>query len=84
MQRFTLEDLGSVGITVVVFAVVLGIGASILNNLQSSETAGTAAYNASGYGLSGINTLASYTPTIGIVAAAAVVIGILIFFFKRG
>lgn len=82
---FTIQDLSGIGITLVVTAVVLGIGATILANIQSTQTANSTSFNASGYGLTGLNTLASYLPTVALVAVAAVVIGIiLVFFTGRG
>ena len=69
-QAFTLGDLGSIAIALVVAALILGLGATILASVQSGQSSGTAAYNASGYGLTGINTLASYVPTIALVADA--------------
>ncbi|KKM23574.1 hypothetical protein LCGC14_1613870, partial [marine sediment metagenome] len=37
----------------------------------------------SGFGLSGLNTMAEFIPTIAIVAVAAIVIGIILVFFGR-
>ena len=82
-QSFTLSDLGNVGISLVVGAIVLGLGATILASIQATQVTGSVAANATGYGLTGVNTLASYVPTIAIVAAAAVVIGIILVFFSR-
>ena len=40
------------------------------------------AYNASGSGLEAIGTLADWLPTIGVIVAAAVVIGIIVAYFR--
>ena len=80
---FTIQDLSGLGVTLVVTAVVLGIGATILANIQATQTAGSVAANATGYGLAGLNTLSSYLPTVALVAVAAVVIGIILVFFGR-
>ena len=82
-KGFTIQDMSTVGITLVVTSIVVAIGATILANIQSTQTAGSVAANASGYGLTGINTLASYLPTVALVAVAAVVIGIILVFFAR-
>ena len=42
------------------------------------------AYNASGYGLTSVNTLSSWLPTIAVIVAAAVVIGIIVAYFRFG
>ena len=82
-QAFTLSDLGNVGIALVVAAIILGLGATVLASIQATQTTNSVAFNATGYGLTGVSTLASYVPTIAIVAAAAVVIGIILVFFAR-
>ena len=82
-QAFTISDLSSIGITLVVVAIVLSIGATIVANIQSTQTSGSVAFNASAYGLTGLNTLASYVPTVALVAVAAVVVGIVLVFFAR-
>ena len=80
---FSIQDLSGLGVTLVVTAVVLGIGATILANIQGTQTVGSVAANATGYGLTSLNTLSSYLPTVALVAVAAVVIGIILVFFGR-
>jgi NADH:ubiquinone oxidoreductase subunit 6 (subunit J) len=63
-------------IMLVVIAIVLGIGASILTTVQTGQTANSIAYNASGFGLTGVNTFSQWVPTIAIVLAASLVIGL--------
>lgn len=82
-QAFTISDMGTIAIALVVAAVVLGMGATILDELKDMNTADTAAYNASEYGLTGMNTISQFLPTIAIVAVAAIVIGIILVFFGR-
>jgi hypothetical protein len=71
-----LNDFPSLAILFVVAAITLGLGATILTNVQNGQTANSIAYNASGYGLTSVNTLSQWTPTIAIVVAAAVIIGV--------
>ena len=52
-------------------------------NVSFNYYIGSAARNATGFGVRGVNTFASYIPTIAIVAAAAVVIGIMLVYFRR-
>lgn len=82
-QAFTISDLGTIAIALVVAAIILGMGATILEKIQATQTADKHAYNASGYGLSGLSTLSEFIPTIAIVAVAAIVIGIILVFFGR-
>ena len=83
-QAFTISDLGTIAIALVVAAIILGLGGTILDEVQDTQTESTASYNASMYGLEGMNTLAEFIPTIAIVAVAAVVIGVILVFFGRG
>jgi len=86
-RSFTISDLGTIAIALVVAAVILGMGATILSKLQDlttgNGTAGTASFNVSRQGIDGITTIAEFLPTIAIVAVAAIVIGIIIVFFGR-
>lgn len=62
-------------IMLVVAAFVLSSGASVLTTQQSTQTANSYAYNASGFGLQGLNTVAQQQPSIGsIVVLAAIVV----------
>ena len=63
-----------------------GMGADlqlVIFNMTYSYNYGSEAFNSSGFGLTGVNTVAEFIPTIAIVAAAAIVIGILLVFFGR-
>jgi len=82
-QAFTISDLGTIAIALVVAAVILGMGATILEKIKKTQTDETAK-NASQFGLDGLTTMAEFIPTIAIVAVAAIVIGIILVFFGRG
>ena len=82
-RGFTISDLGTIAIALVIASVILGLGATILEKLQSTQTVNATAFNASGFGLSGLNTMAEFIPTIAIVAVAAIIIGIILVFFGR-
>lgn len=52
-------------------------------NMTYDYNYGSEAYNNSGYGLTGIVTTAEFIPTVAIIAAAAIIIGIILVFFGR-
>ncbi len=81
-QAFTISDLGSIAIALVVAAVILGMGATILDKIKSTQSSANASAVSSD-GLTGLNTMAEFIPTIAIVAVAAIVIGIILVFFGR-
>jgi len=83
-QGFSIQDLGTIAIALVVAVIILGLGATILTEIQKTQTTDKHAYNASGQGLTGLTTMASFVPTIAIVAVSAIVIGIILVFFARG
>lgn len=86
-RTFTISDIGTIAISLVVAAVILGMGATILSKLQDqatgNATTGTVAFNVSRFGIDGLSTIAEFLPTIAIVAVAAIVIGIILVFFGR-
>ena len=72
-----IGDLKTVALIFVVSGIALGIGAQVLGTIQSQVSAGAATWavmNATG----GINQLASWLPTIGLVLAASLIIGIVV------
>jgi len=78
-----LGDLATIAIIFVVAGIALGIGADVLNDVQTSVTTGIpsrAVANVS----EGIAELAKWMPTIGLVIAAALIIGIVFTSFVRG
>jgi len=82
-KGFNVGDLLPLGFTLGILAVGLGLFATLLGDIQADQTADTYAYNISGYGLEGINKIASYTPTIALVIVIAVILGIIIFYMVR-
>lgn len=81
----TLGDAASMALAFVFFVVVVSVGGQVLTGIQSSQTANSVAYNATGFGLTGITNLANQSGTIGTIMGAAVIIGILVtaFYFTR-
>lgn len=75
-KGFTLGNVPGLAIILVVVAVTLGVGGAILTGIQDSYTADTFASNATEYGAQGVQRLAEWQPTIGLIIAAVVVIGI--------
>ena len=55
----------------------------VIFNMTYGYNYGSSAFNSSGFGLDGVNTVAEFIPTIAIVAVAAIVIGILLVFFGK-
>jgi len=69
------------GILFVVLTILFSIGADIVTNVQTGQTAGSAAYNVSGYGLSGMLKMGNQMPTLAVVLISAAIIGTLITYF---
>ena len=83
-KGFTLGQLAAVGVTFVVIAIVLGMGAKVLEKVEGGMTENTTASDAVLNGTSGVAELASWLPTIAIIVAAAVIIGIVVTYFAVG
>jgi len=79
-----LGDLSGIAITFVVLAVTLGVGATILASIQAGQVAESTASNATQQGLDSMTELADWLPTLATIVAAAVVIGVISFFYTAG
>jgi len=78
-----LGDLSGIAITFVVLAVTLSVGSTILDSIQDGNVADSYAANATTEGLQSLSTLADWLPTLATIVAAAVVIGVISFFYTR-
>lgn len=63
-KGLSIGDMGPLAIAFVFIAVVLGIGATVLADVQADQTANGYAYNASGNGLQAVDTFSGWLPTI--------------------
>jgi hypothetical protein len=63
----SLMEAAYLAIGFVVFVVSVSIGGSVLAGVQTSQTSGSVAYNATGSGLTGIANLASQSGVIGTI-----------------
>ena len=79
-----LGDLMPVALAFVVVTIAASIGANVLSTSDNSYTANSEEANISKFGLTGLQTLSSWLPTIALVTAAAVVIGVLVANLARG
>jgi len=81
-----LSALPSVVIAVVVGFVTLAVGALIMDNVLTQQTANSAAANATSAGLGALSAITDFGSTMGVIAAAAILlalIGGLGFFLAR-
>jgi len=84
-----LGDLSTIAIVFVVAGIALGIGAEVLNDIYTSvNDTSTGVHNIASLAVrntsEGIAELAKWMPTIGLVIAAALIIGIVFTSFVRG
>jgi len=83
-KGFQLTEVPSLVIVFVVVAVVMGIGATILSQVQTTQTTNSLPYNITGQGLTSVSTLSGWQSTWAIIVAASVVLSILglLMYFK--
>lgn len=81
----TLSDGVSMALLFVVFVIVVAVAGQILAGVQGTQTAGSVAYSATQYGLSGVTNLSLQSGTIGLIIGAAIIIGVLMtaFYFTH-
>lgn len=75
-------NVPSLVIVAVTIAIVLGVGATILDGIQQTQTVDGFAYNTTQDGLQGISDLSGWQTTWMVILAAVVVLG-LVSFFRR-
>ena len=110
-KGFALSEVPSLAVLFVLIFVVLGVGATVLDQTRQTQCSGTIAgvaytyanntcyatmdtenktlggpisWNSTSYGLTGVNTLASWGPTWAVIIAAAVVIGVIAAYLMFG
>jgi len=84
--QVSLANAPALVITLVVIGIVLGLGATVLQQFQANLTAGSFGANATQFALEGINTFAGFQSVIAIVLVAALILGLvaLIAFARTG
>ncbi len=83
LKGFTINDLAPIAIAFVVVAIVGAFGAMVLVDVDSAIDNGTSkASIITNYGLDALSDLMSWLPLLAIVVIAAVIIGILLYYFK--
>ena len=80
--QFSINSLGTVAIILVVAAIIISMGGTILDEIQDTQTADDADYNTTGSGLVAMTTLGGWLPTIAIIVAAAIIIGVVVTSFR--
>ncbi len=81
-KGYSLQDMAPIAVSFVVIAIILGIGATILASIQTDQTENGSAYNSSANGLTSLETLSGWLPTIAVIVAAAIIIGIVVAYFR--
>ncbi len=85
LKGFTINDLAPIAIAFVIVAIVGAFGAMVLDDVYDSVYADnntSVALEITNYGLDALTDLMSWLPLLAIVVIAAVIIGILLYYFK--
>ena len=82
-KGYTVSDLLPLTVAFVVVAIALSMGAEVLSEVQAGQTSATFEYNASQNGLESLDEMSSWLPTIALIVAAAVIIGIIVVYLAR-
>lgn len=83
-KGFSITEVPMLAITFGVIAIILGVMATVLTQVQTTQTTGGYAYNITQAGLVAQNTLSGWQQTWIVIVASAVVLGIIsaYLFFK--
>ena len=81
-KGLTLSQFGGLALAFVVVSIILSMGGEILTQISDTQTALSAGKNITAKGLEGVIVFGDWLPTIAVVVAAAVVIGIIVHYFR--
>lgn len=81
-KGFQYGNVPGLVIVAVTIAIVLGVGATILDGIQDTQTTDSLAYNITGDGLTGLEDLSGWQTTWMVILAAVVVLGLVAYFRK--
>jgi hypothetical protein len=79
-----LGGLSNSAIAVLLLVLVVSVGATVLQTIRGTQTAGNHDYNITTAGLSSLNTYSDFFSVIVVVVVFAVIIGLFAFFTLRG
>ena len=77
-------DLTDLALGIVVLGIVVSVGATILVNVQGTNTVNSVAYNVSGKAAEGLAEYGNWFKIIVIVGVAAVILALIFMAFGRG
>lgn len=78
-----IRDLAPVAVIFIIAGITIGIGSEVTSDVKTELTAGTPQANVENATLA-LGKLAKWLPTIGLVLAAAIIIGVLYRSFMGG
>ena len=81
-KGMAIGDLGPVALVVGIAVLIVAIVANILTDMNATQTADSYAANITTKGLTGMETIGNNVPTIALVVASAIVIGVLVRSFQ--
>jgi hypothetical protein len=82
--QLTLGDTSNAVVIFGTIVITLAVIALVVGGVQDQTTAGTAEFNVSQDGLTGLQNMGDFLPVVGLVIIAAVIIGLLVFFRRGG
>ena len=83
-KGFGFSELSGAGLALVILVVVLAVGALVINGLQGQISNTTSvAYNVTTQGMTGLNSLIGWVPTIVAVLGGVIVIGLVLRAFMQ-
>ena len=73
-KGMSLDAVPGVVIIFVIIAVVLGVGATLLTDIQDDQTTNSFAYNATNAGLEGLDTISGWQDNMALIAVFGVIL----------
>lgn len=81
-KGITVQNLGSYALAFCVAVIIVSVSAQVLGQIRATQTSNSYEYNVTGEGLSGLETMGEWFPTIATIIAAVVIIVLIVSGFR--
>jgi len=82
-KGYSVQDMLPLAISFVVITIAISLGATVLSDIQDTQTGNATDYNVTDKGLESLTTFGDWLPTIALVVIIAVIIGIIIVYLAN-
>lgn len=82
-KGYSIQEMLPLVIIFGVIVIAVSLMASVLTDVQGTQTANAADYNITGYGLTAMLTFGEWMPTLALIVIISVLVGVLIVYLAK-